>query len=171
MSHETAIPFSLSQSSQRARWHVIALLVAVLFWMIGRLSNDNPTWVQVDLPMGAASVLMLTISAVETMFYVQRLRARQQELVASRTREHELAQQLAVHRHSILNQISRALIDKLDYNQISADVLEKVAQLFEADVAAIWVGDKNTDGNFMLKGSFGLQAHSTNQLDKIPWAF
>ena len=53
------------------------LLVALCFWMGGRLTNNAASWVQLYLPLGTAAVLVLAVTVVETLLYVERLQARQ----------------------------------------------------------------------------------------------
>jgi signal transduction histidine kinase/CheY-like chemotaxis protein len=62
------------------------------------------------------------------------------------------------------------LIDKLDVTQISQEVFEKIAQLFEADVVAAWVAEKNGHPCFILKGAFGFVAHGFEQLEGVDWS-
>ncbi len=139
--------------------------------LIGRLGNDNDFWVQVSLPLSSASLLLVSLAAAETCLHVQRVQKSQAELEASRAQEIELAQRLAFQRQSTLNQISRALIDKLDVARISTDVLEKIAQLFEADAVAAWLTEKNGQTRFLLQGAFGFTAHNLEQLEAAHWTF
>jgi two-component system cell cycle sensor histidine kinase/response regulator CckA len=50
-------------------------------------------------------------------------------------------------------------------------VLEKIAQLFEADAVAAWLIEKNGQTRFLLKGAFGFTAHKPEQLEAIHWTF
>jgi signal transduction histidine kinase/ActR/RegA family two-component response regulator len=157
--------------SPRARLYGMALVITLSYMLIGRLNNDSDSWVQVSLSLSSASLLLISLSAAETYLYVQRVQRNHEELQAARLREIELSQRLAFQRQSTLNQISRALIDKLDVAQISQEVLEKIAQLFEADVVAAWVTEKNSPTPFALKGTFGFTAHSFEQLAAVDWSF
>ena len=157
--------------SPRARLYGMALVITLSYMLIGRLNNDNDSWVQVSLPLSSASLLLISLAAAETYLYVQRVQRDHQELQATRVREIELSQHLAFQRQSTLNQISRALIDKLDVAQISQEVLEQIAQLLEADVVAAWVTEKNDLTHFVLKGTFGFTAHSFEQLEAADWSF
>ena len=157
--------------SPRARLYGMALVITLSYMLIGRLNNDSDSWVQVSLPLSSASLLLISLSAAETYLYVQRVQRNHEELQAARVREIELSQRLAFQRQSTLNQISRALIDKLNVAQISQEVLEKIAQLFEADVVAAWVTEKNGPTPFVLKGTFGFVAHSFEQLEAVDWSF
>jgi signal transduction histidine kinase len=149
----------------------MALVITLSYMLIGRLNNDSDSWVQVSLPLSSASLLLISLSAAETYLYVQRVQRNHEELQAARVREIELSQRLAFQRQSTLNQISPALIDKLDVAQISQEVLEKIAQLFEADVVAAWMTEKNGPTHFALKGTFGFAAHSFEQLEAADWSF
>jgi GAF domain-containing protein len=115
--------------------------------------------------------LLLSLSGAETYLYVQRVQRNQDELETARAREAELSQRLAFQRQSTLNQISRALIDKLDVRQISSEVLEKIAQLFEADAVAAWMTTNNGKAHFGLKGAFGFKTHNVGQLEEVNWSF
>src|ERR1039457_3062776 len=107
--------------SRRARLYGTALAITLSYMLIGRLTNDNDSWVQVSLPFSAASLLLVSLAAAETCLHVQRIQKNQAALDASRIQEIELSQRLAFQRQSTLNQISRALIDKLDVARISSD--------------------------------------------------
>ena len=157
--------------SPRARLYGMALVITLSYMLIARLSNDNDSWVQVSLPLSSASLLLVSLAAAEAYLYVQRVQRDQDTLRASRAREIELSQRLAFQRQSTLNQISRALIDKLDLARISAGVLEKIAQLFEADAIAVWLTEKNEQTRFLLKGIFGFTVHKFEQLEAVDWAF
>jgi signal transduction histidine kinase len=149
----------------------MALVITLSYMLIGRLNNDSDSWVQVSLPLSSASLLLVSLAAAETYLHVQRTQRNHEELEATRSRELELSQRLAYQRQSTLNQISRALIDKLDVAQMSPEVLEKIAQLFEADVVAAWITEKNSQAHFVLKGAFGFTAHNVEQLEAIEWSF
>jgi len=83
------------------------------------------------------SLLLVSLAAAETYLHVQRSQAKPRRLQATHSRE--IASQPAPlsKEQSTLNQISRPLIDKLDVAQISTEVLEKIAQLFEADIVGV----------------------------------
>src|ERR1039458_6319141 len=167
----TAASIQAREGSPRARLYGMALVITLSYMLIGRLNNDNDSWVQVSLPLSTASLLLISLAAAETYLYVQHVQRNHEELQAGRVREIELSQRLAFQRQSTLNQISRALIDKLDVAQISPEVLEKIAQLFEADVVAAWVTEKNGLTHFALKSAFGFTAHSFEQLEAVDWSF
>ncbi len=157
--------------SPRARLYGMALVITLSYMLIGRLTNDNDSWVQVSLPLSSASLLLVSLAAAETYLHVQRVQKSQAELQAARAQEVELSQRLAFQRQSTLNQISRALIDKLDVARISTDVLEKIAQLFEADAVTAWLTEKNGQTRFLLKGAFGFTTHNLEQLEAAHWTF
>jgi signal transduction histidine kinase/CheY-like chemotaxis protein len=149
----------------------MAVVITLSYMLIGRLTNGNDSWVQVSLPLSSASLLLVSLAAAETYLHVQRVQRNHEELQAIRAREAELSQRLAYQRQSALNQISRALIDKLDVAQISQEVLEKIAQLFEADGVGAWVAEKDGQTRFILKGAFGFGAHGFEQLDATDLSF
>ena len=157
--------------SPRARLYGMALVITLSYMLIGQLNNDNDLWVQVSLPLSSASLLLVSLAAAETYLYVQRVQRNQEKLQACRAREIESSQRLAFQRQSTLNQIARALIDNLDVARISTDVLEKLAQLFEADAVAVWLTEKNGQTRFLLKGAFGFTAYKLEQLEAVEWAF
>ena len=171
MAQSTAIKLDVREWSPRARLYGMALVITLSYMLIGRLNNDSDSWVQVSLPLSSASLLLVSLAAAETYLHVQRTQRNHEELEATRSRELELSQRLAYQRQSTLNQISRALIDKLDVAQISTEVFEKIAQLFEADVVAAWITEKNSQAHFVLKGAFGFTAHNVEQLEAIEWSF
>ena len=172
MAHSTAIPIEVRESSPRARLYGMALVITLSYLLIGRFNNENGSWVQVYLPLSSASLLLLSLAGAEAYLYVQRMQKHHAELQEIRAREIELSQRLAFQRQSTLNQISRALIDKLDVSQISQEVLEKIGQLFEADAVAIWLGEKNGGTpHFALKGTVGFLSHDPEQLIASEWSF
>ncbi len=171
MAHSTAIKHKARECTPRARLYGMALVITLSYLLIGRLNNDNDSWVQVHLPLSSASLLLLSLSGAEAYLYVERVQRNQAELQKARLHEIELSQRLAFQRQSTLNHISRALIDKLDVAQISQEVLEKIAQLFEADVVATWIAEKNGAPHFTLKGAFGFTAHNFEQLEASDWSF
>jgi signal transduction histidine kinase len=171
MAQSTAIKLDVRELSPRARLYGMALVITLSYMLIGRLNNGSDSWVQVSLPLSSASLLLVSLAAAETHLHVQRTQRKHEELEATRSRELELSQRLAYQRQSTLNQISRALIDKLDIAQISTDVLEKIAQLFEADAVAAWITEKNGHALFALKGAFGFTAHNVEQLEATEWSF
>jgi signal transduction histidine kinase/ActR/RegA family two-component response regulator len=171
MAQPTTNKLDVRKMSPRARLYGMALVITLSYMLIGRLNNGSDSWVQVSLPLSSASLLLLSLSGAETYLYVQRVQQSQNELETARVREVELSQRLAFQRQSTLNQISRALIDKLDVRQISPEVLEKIAQLFEANVVAAWVATNNGKAHFALKGAFGFTTHNLEQLEKVDWTF
>jgi signal transduction histidine kinase/CheY-like chemotaxis protein len=159
--------WSVGHWSPRARLYGAALIFSLTYLLIGRLSSDDFQWVQVYLPLSASSVLLLGASAVEAYFLMHRMRRHHAELLERQAHEREQAQQLAQQRQSSLNEISRALLDKLDLEHVSADVLEKIARLFDADVAGIWAVESAPPRAFVLKGVYGLAAAAAKQLATI----
>ena len=171
MTQSTAIKLGVREWPPRARLYGMALVITLSYLLIGRLNNDNDSWVQVSLPLSSASLLLLSLAGAEAYLYVQRVQRNQEELQAARAREIELSQRLAFQRQSTLNQISRDLIDKLDVAQISTGVLEKIAQLFEAEAVAAWMVEKKGHGCFVLKGAHGFTGHDFQQREAADWLF
>jgi signal transduction histidine kinase/CheY-like chemotaxis protein len=171
MKRSVTIQFGPQQWSPRARLYGGALVITLSYLLIGSLNNENKSWVEVDLSTSSVSVLLLGIAAAETYLYVQRMQKNQEELQTDRARETELSQRMAFQRQSILSQISGALINTLDLNQMPKEVMEKVAQLFEADLVATWVTDPGAPGSFALKSVHGLTGHTREQLESVRWQF
>ncbi|HUI06481.1 MAG TPA: ATP-binding protein [Verrucomicrobiae bacterium] len=171
MAQSTVSKRNVRECTPRARLYGMALVITLSYMLIGRLNNDNDSWVQVNLPLSSASLLLLSLSGAEAYLYVQRVQRHQAQLEKVRAREIELSQHLAFQRQSTLNHISRALIDKLDVTQISQEVLESIAELFEADAVATWISEKNGPTHFALKSAFGFTAHNFEQLEASDWSF
>ena len=171
MSAATTIRLRLEQWTPRARLYAAAVLLTLCYLMLGLAGHDNPRWVLVHLPLSAASFLLLGLSAAEAYLYVQRMRRRQAEWEAARVREQESVQRLAAQREHILQEIARTLIDKLDIHQLPSDVLEKIQEMFTADLVAIWVAGKGCDHVFELRGLIGSKAHAPEQLRRVAWTF
>ena len=66
--------------SPRARLYGMALVITLSYMLIGRVTNDNDSWIQVSLPLSSASVLLVSLAAAETYLYVQRIQNSQAEL-------------------------------------------------------------------------------------------
>lgn len=171
MVQPAAIKPDVRKLPPRARLYGMALVITLSYMLMGRLNNDSDAWVQVSLPLSSASLLLLSLAGAEMFLYAQRVQRNHDELQLTRAREIEISQRLAFQRQSTLNQISRALIDKLDIAQISQEVLEEIARLFEADAVAAWVTEQNGKPGFALKGAFGFTAHSFEQLAAADWSF
>lgn len=153
--------------SQRARLYASAAGVAIIYFLVGRLSSDNPRWVQVDLPLSAASVLVFGLGVGEAVFAIQRWQRRYHELQAARAREIELADRLAEQRRNILNQISRALLNNLDMRQVPTELVERLALLFETDVVAVWIAEHTAEGLLAARGICGLSDAAAKELGTI----
>jgi signal transduction histidine kinase/CheY-like chemotaxis protein len=151
----------------RARLYGMTLIVVLTYLLVGRVSSKNQKWVEVDLPVSAAALLLVGLAGVEAYFVIQRLQRRYQELQAARSREIELAERLSEQRRSILNQVSRTLLDKLNLRQLPPDVVEKVALLFETDVVSIWLADRSAPKLFIPRGVSGLTETAASELGAI----
>ncbi|NQU10651.1 hypothetical protein HQ590_07675, partial [bacterium] len=166
MAKHFELGIDLQLLSRRVRLYTIAALVAALYFAIGRLANHNLSWVEVHLPLSAASVLFLSLAVTEVYLYGLRVQQRQDKLQESQEREMGAARQLAIQRHQGLNDISRALIDALDFSQLPREVLEKLVVFFGADLVAVWVADRNSS-QFTLRGCFDLDDQERDHLDAI----
>ena len=171
MSNDTFSRSLAGQLTPRARVYGVAVIISLSYALVGALNNDYNTSAQVNLPVSTASVLLFSLAGAEMYLHLQRTQRRQVELQEVRAREQELGQRLAYQRQSILSQISRALINRLDTNTMPPEVMEKAAQLFEADVAVTWVVDPAGPSRFMLKDAFGLNTHTTERLQTVEWTF
>jgi signal transduction histidine kinase len=171
MKHETIIRWFATELTPRAKLYSLAFAVTLLYLFVGRVSNDSQGWVQVDLPISSASVLVMGIAAAETFLALQRARRQQEELRAARAREIESAERCAQQRRALLNEITRTLIDRLDYNQMPAEVPEKIRKLFEADIVGVWVADKIAGPGLRLISQHGLDAAAVTQFQSLPWSF
>lgn len=156
--------------SPRARLYGLAIIVCLVYLLVGRLSSSELQWVQVYLPLSTASVLLVTAAGIESYFLLRQWQKRHAELVELREREQELSQRLAAQRQSILNQVSRALIDKLDSRHIPQEVFERTAALFEGDIVAVWFGNYSPGVAFELQGCSGLDEATTRSLAAITHA-
>jgi signal transduction histidine kinase/ActR/RegA family two-component response regulator len=154
----------------RSKLYLLAIVVTISYLFVGRISSNDPVWAQINLPLSAASVLVLCLSAVESYLFLCRLRRHNQEIAAARAREIELQQRLAYQRQTILSQLTSALMDRLDTTQVPTEVLDKIRQFFEADLVAIWTTQPGDLRRFLLRGVLGLNAHAADQLQAAPWS-
>ena len=80
MAESIVIRMIVREWSPRARLYGMALLITLSYMLIGRLSNDNDSWIQVSLPLSSASLLLVSLAAAETYLYVQRVQRGQEIL-------------------------------------------------------------------------------------------
>jgi signal transduction histidine kinase len=158
------------QLSPRFRLYTTALVITLAYVLMCS-ERASVTWSRISLPVGSVSVLLLCLIGGEACLFIQRLQKQQEELQATQARELKSSQRLAVQRQTILNDISRALIDKLDVNQMPPAVLESIAQLFAADLVVTWVLEKTGSGHFTVRGMHGLLAHNPADVAAVPWSF
>jgi len=151
----------------RLRLYGVTLIVALLYLLIGRLSSPGRDWVEVDLWLSAAAVLMFGLAGVEAYFVIQRWQERYRELQAARARERELTDRLSEQRRQILNQISLALLDQLNLRRLPRDVVEKMALLFECDVVGVWLASRDDPGFWVPRGVCGLSESAARELGAI----
>src|SRR5579859_429234 len=94
--HPMAQPIAIKEDarfwSPRARLYGMALVITLSYMLMGRLNNDNDSWVQVNLPFSSASLLLVSLAAAEMYIYVQRVQRHNTELQLARDRELELSQ-------------------------------------------------------------------------------
>ncbi len=170
---DNALPkprWTIQQWFLRTKLYLIALVVTIAYLFVGRLNSRDRVWAQINLPLSAASVLVLCLSAAESYIFVRRIRQHNQEMAAARAREIKLQQHLAYQRQTILSQLTSSLIDRLDTSHVPQEVLEKIRQLFEADLVAMWITQPGDPRRFLLRGVLGLNAHSADQLQAAPWS-
>jgi signal transduction histidine kinase len=158
------------QWSARARLYLMALAITGGYWLM-RHEGGNQIWSQISLPLSSAALLLLCTGGAEACLFILRLQHQHEELRAAQAGEREVTQRLAVQRLTLLNQISRALIDKLDVTELPAEVLQSIAQLFAADVVVAWVLDKSGARHFTVRGVCGIQAHKAADVVAVPWSF
>jgi signal transduction histidine kinase/CheY-like chemotaxis protein len=170
MNRSFAIPINRQTWTPRARLYATALVITLAYLVLGG-EGGSEAWAQVTLPLSSIAVLALCVTGAEACLFIQRLQKQHDELDEMRARDLEATQRLAVQRQTILNDISRALIDKLDVNQMPAEVLESITQLFAADVVVTWVRDTNGSKHFLVRGVHGLQAHNPVDVSAVPWSF
>lgn len=170
---QTVVTESASSNEGRLRWRLrlrlygLALIVALVYLLMGRLISQQRSWVEVDLWTSTGVVLMLGVASVEAYFIIQRLQQRYRELAAARAREIELAERLSEQQRQILNQIARALLDRLNVHQLAPDVLEKMALLFETDVLGVWLCDRQPPYLLTPCGFSGLSPATAKELGAI----
>lgn len=170
MQRAIAIQAGHHQWSPRFRMYALAVVITLAHVILSSESAD-PMWKQISLPVGSASVLVMCLVGAEACLFILRLQRQHAELEAARAREKEALQIAAVERQTTLNEISRALIDKLDVSQIPSDVLENIARLFRAEVTAVWVMEKTGSGHFTVRAVQGLDAHDPADVAAVPWSF
>src|SRR5271156_6656625 len=102
MAQPIATKTDIRKWSPRARLYGLALVITISYVLIGWLTNDKNSWVQVSLPLSSASLLLVSLAAAETCLRVQRGQKRQVELQVARAQEIESSQRLAFQRQSTL---------------------------------------------------------------------
>jgi len=73
MAQSTTSKLDVREWSPRARLYGMALVITLSYMLIGRLNNDNDSWVQVSLPLSSASLLLVSLAAAETYLLTTRL--------------------------------------------------------------------------------------------------
>jgi signal transduction histidine kinase len=165
------LEFNPRKWTSRSRLYLAALAITLSYLMVGQFDNESPFWARVNLPVSGLSVLLLCLAASETYLFIQQIQKQNEDLQTARDCETRLSQQLAFQRQTTLNDISRALIDRVDVNEIPPEVLVNIAQLFEADIVVAWVTQHTAMREFVLRGTLGLNAHTTGDLQSLKWDF
>jgi signal transduction histidine kinase/CheY-like chemotaxis protein len=162
--------------NQHPRWQAVrerillygvAVVTGMIYFFVGRLGSNNSDFTAVNLPLGALSIIVLGMAGVEAWLFYRRLSRSNHELREARAREAALAQRLAYHRQTVLNEISRGLIDCLDVNQISTSVLERIGSLFDADIVTVWGVNRTPGADAAIKGVHGLHQPTAPQIEAL----
>ncbi|MEI6083756.1 MAG: response regulator [Verrucomicrobiota bacterium] len=161
--------YSLRYWSPRAKLYFVALVLMAGFFYVPRLGDGSR--VEMNLSVGTLAIFLLCLAAAEIFLLASRLRHHRVALDALQQKEKVAQDQLTAQRHHTLNQILRALLDKLNLDQIPAEVLQNIATLFVADLVVIWVIDKQKPGQFTCRGAYGLTAHTAEDVAGVPWTF
>jgi len=167
---EAEPPQPVPPSALRAKLYLVAVVVTLAYLFTGYLNSKDAIWAQINLPLSTVSVLVLCLSMAESYLLVQRLRRHNQEMAAANARERALQQHLAYQRQTILSQLISSLMDRFDTSQVPRDVLEKIQQLFEADLVALWLATPDQPRQCILRGVLGLNAHNADELKGAPWS-
>jgi signal transduction histidine kinase/CheY-like chemotaxis protein len=152
---------------ERLSLYAVSAAVGVLYFFTGKFTSNSATSASINLPLTALSVILVCIAGAEAYLFYKRLAASNRELQEARAREAALAQRLAYHRQTVLNQISRGLIDCLDVNQISAEVLQRISSLFDADLVAVWGFNRSSSADPAIKGVHGLNLQTPQEIEAL----
>ena len=164
---KTSATDSRQQWSRRIRIYGAALLVTACVITIG-LFGFRPQFLnKIDIPVIGILLLLLGAVAAEAYLHATRVQERAVEADTTHVREKELAEHLAHHHQTIFNEISRLLINRLDVNELPAEVLERIAQLTEADLIIVWVTSRTNPGQSTMKGVFGLSNLTQQQAEAL----
>lgn len=155
--------------SQRARLYAAVTGTTALYIFLAQTFSHTPVWSTINIPIGAILLLVLGIAASEFHLHVARLKHQQTQLDQSLKRERDLMRRISQQRQSLLNQISRALVDRLDYNQMPDDIPEQIAQLCGADVVIVWTTAKTKPVSFKLITHAGIPDSIAETLKADNW--
>lgn len=162
LTSETVPSAFVSPFQYRLRLYGFCVVVALAFMFLGRTLESTDGWVTVYLPLTAATLLVVGLAGVEFQIYLQTVAAEKQ--LAERKRQ-ELELQ-AVERQHTFNNLWQALADNRGAATIPADILRPLAELFSADLVAVWSADPAAE-TFTLRGTHPLPSDGAVRLDKV----
>jgi len=156
METATVRRYSLFTWSPRVRWYGVVVSVGLLYLLVGRVSSDNLTWVQIHLPMSAASLVLVALAGVEACFLVRQWQDRHSALTMLRVQEQESALRITTQRLECINELAAHVAGDNSAAALAKVVPQKLAALFESDVTGVWTLDDHLPGAFDLRGIDGL---------------
>jgi hypothetical protein len=134
----------------------MVIIASLLYLLAGRLGNPDLTWVEIHLPLSAASFLLVAVAGAEGILMIRHWQERHADVTAMRTREQELAIRITTQRLDRLNEIAESLLCYDHAAALAKVVPGKLASLFESDVTAVWTTDGLGSQTFELQGVNGL---------------
>lgn len=140
----------------RARLYGLAVALIVAGLALARLYNPDPRLALAHVAVTTVVLGLVSVFGIESHLRIRKLKQQADDLQAARDREAHLSARIAQHRQTLLNQISRALVDRLDYNQMPDEIPEKIAQLFNADIVLVWTAAHTKPVSFKLITQAGI---------------
>lgn len=154
----------------RARFYGLAVALIGASLALARYYNADQRLAPSQVAVNVVVLGMVSVFAIEAYLRIRQLKHQADDLQAARDREAHLSARIAQHRQTLLNQISRSLVDRLDYNQMPDEIPEKIAQLFNADIVLVWTAANTKPVSFKLITQAGIpQSTVADGLATDPW--
>ncbi|MCG3148692.1 MAG: hypothetical protein PCFJNLEI_02137 [Verrucomicrobiae bacterium] len=155
----TAIP------SIRRRLYGLCVVVSLAVLLLIHLNNSSLLQVNAYVPLIVATMLAIGLAGAEWEVALQRHAAERQARLA----ELERSEFHAVERQRTFNRLWQVLADSRGKASLPAEALDMLAQLFGADLVAVWSVTEESEA-FRLRGVQPAEAANASRLEKIAQA-
>ena len=151
--------------SSRRRVYGLSIIVALSFVYLGCLTNDSAAWARVHLPLVGLTMLALCVAGVECHLYLSQV-AEERE---AQTVELERTGHRVLERQRAFNRLWQTLADSRGQATVPVTVLQELADLFSADLVAVWAANQEAHG-FHLRGVYPFEPARAHRLNTLGFA-